>query len=102
MTTTTTYRRNTTVIVIAGPWAGTIGQVTGQTADNVYLSVPTGSDSTRLVTAAPADVARTPHPMSWYTRVQSGSHFCDGCQDLDYTTRARQRVIALAISQAAR
>jgi hypothetical protein len=76
------YRLGTTVIVIGGPSVGVIGKVTGYTTSHVYIEQAFGP-SRGLVVADTSDVMRTPHPLSFYQRVQGRHGPCAGCDAVD-------------------
>ncbi len=87
----TNLRRGTTVVVVAGPEVGIVGKVTGY--DRGYnIETPFGG-GWRLVRAKAHEVVRAPHPFGWYNRVQSGTHSCLGCDEVQAAmTAARQEV----------
>ena len=78
-----TYRRGTTVFVVSGEFAGTVGTVTGSAFGRIYIDWSFGPHSHKLVIADAADVRKAPHPLNWYQRVQSGTHRCDGCEAIE-------------------
>ena len=89
-----TYRRGTTVIVVAGPRTGTIGTSTGnQVGDKLVVELRFGPNRGGLEVDV-ADLAKTPHPLSWYDRVTMRSHQCDGCDDLQAVLNGRREGVA--------
>ncbi len=83
-------RIGTTAFVVGGPYVGTIGKITGHTADSYYIDRAFGPAYHVLAVVAKDDVMKAPHPLGWYQRVQNRHGYCEGCDTIEAEKAARR------------
>jgi hypothetical protein len=75
-----TFRAGTTVVVIDGPYVGTVGRVAGYAPTHPRLLLrQTGRG---VIDVHPRDLVRAPHPWGWYQATQDRHGPCEACDSL--------------------